>query len=193
MVKLRTGRTVIHKICQQCGRPFDCDTSTQKQVYCSRSCGLRYRGKKRTVDVDLLRQLVFENIDVWRIADRLGVSYYILRRVMTENGIRYKKDHKMRADGYWSYRSAKNHRRIMEENLGRKLESFERVHHIDGDKENNSIDNLCLLSSEKEHAKLHKQLESISLSLLKCGIVRFDKITKTYYVESKGVKKCQKM
>ena len=36
------------------------------------------------------------------------------------------------------------HRRIMAEHIGRRLESFENVHHIDGDKTNNDIQNLEL-------------------------------------------------
>lgn len=45
---------------------------------------------------------------------------------------------------------------IMEEYLGRPLDSDEIVHHVDGDKKNNSIDNLelCLRSV---HSRYHQQ------------------------------------
>jgi len=46
------------------------------------------------------------------------------------------------------------HRVIMEEFLGRTLNSNEVVHHIDGDKFNNHIDNLKL-TTQSEHIKLH--------------------------------------
>ena len=46
------------------------------------------------------------------------------------------------------------HRHVMEKMLGRKLRSDEHVHHIDGDKSNNSIKNLELLSSS-EHRRHH--------------------------------------
>ena len=46
------------------------------------------------------------------------------------------------------------HRKVMSDYLGRKLESWEHVHHKDGDKLNNSLDNLELLSNV-EHMKEH--------------------------------------
>ena len=46
------------------------------------------------------------------------------------------------------------HRYVVSQYLGEWITSDEVVHHIDGDKLNNSIDNLELLSSS-EHARLH--------------------------------------
>lgn len=47
------------------------------------------------------------------------------------------------------------HRAIAKQILGRKLQGSEVVHHIDGNKRNNEIDNLIILPSQSEHAKLH--------------------------------------
>ncbi len=47
------------------------------------------------------------------------------------------------------------HRIVAEQILGRKLQPGEVVHHIDGDKRNNSPINLMVLKSQSEHAKLH--------------------------------------
>ena len=52
----------------------------------------------------------------------------------------------------------KEHRHIMETKLGRKLKDTEIVHHIDGDKTNNNINNLCLMTA-KEHSRLHREKE----------------------------------
>ena len=47
------------------------------------------------------------------------------------------------------------HRLVMEKFIGRELFSHEVVHHIDGDKSNNSIDNLALMTTSA-HARLHR-------------------------------------
>lgn len=49
----------------------------------------------------------------------------------------------------------KRARRIMEENLGRKLNQEEIVHHISGDWKDNNINNLQVMT-RSEHARLHK-------------------------------------
>jgi hypothetical protein len=50
------------------------------------------------------------------------------------------------------------HRLVMEEYLGRKLEKEEVVHHIDGDRSNNNIDNLMLFKNVGEHTSYHHKL-----------------------------------
>ena len=47
------------------------------------------------------------------------------------------------------------HRFIMEKHLGRKLKRNEVVHHIDGNKRNNNINNLKLMTLS-EHSKMHR-------------------------------------
>ena len=49
------------------------------------------------------------------------------------------------------------HRHLMEEHIGRKLTSKEVVHHIDGDKANNILSNLKLMSVGA-HVSLHNHL-----------------------------------
>ncbi len=58
------------------------------------------------------------------------------------------------------------HRYIMEQYLGRKLERWEVVHHKDSDKSNNSIENLEVLSLSK-HSRLHMIGKKLSLETRK--------------------------
>lgn len=53
------------------------------------------------------------------------------------------------------------HRYLLEKHLGRILSKDEHVHHINGDKLDNHIDNLMILSNE-EHLKLHWQESEVN-------------------------------
>ncbi len=60
------------------------------------------------------------------------------------------------------------HQLVMEKHIGRYLRSDEVVHHIDGDKSNNDINNLMLLTNS-EHAKLHAILKKAKNRVIKRG------------------------
>lgn len=47
------------------------------------------------------------------------------------------------------------HRYLMEQHLGRKLSKDERLHHVNGNKADNRIENLELMSSHSRHIALH--------------------------------------
>ena len=85
----------------------------------------------------------------------------------------------IRKDGYYCYGSPKNHRRIIETSLGRKLSKNEGVHHIDGNKLNNDLSNLVVLNWDI-HQKAHGSLEKCAFELVKKGFIEFDSETKTY-------------
>lgn len=67
-------------------------------------------------------------------------------RVNNPAGRMYKR---IKIDGRW----VREHRWLMEQHLGRKLESWEHVHHIDGNHLNNCIDNLEVLSNADHQRK----------------------------------------
>lgn len=58
---------------------------------------------------------------------------------------------RIKVDGKW----VKEHRYIMEQSIGRKLNDEEVVHHKDRDKYNNSIANLQLMDNNSKHIALH--------------------------------------
>jgi hypothetical protein len=53
------------------------------------------------------------------------------------------------------------------------------VHHIDGDKLNNKLDNLVPLS-KKAHREAHGSLEKVSYSLIQSGLIEYDVVTNSY-------------
>ena len=88
--------------------------------------------------------------------------------ILTDKGYEYYRDLSQK-HGY-----ILNHRRIMEKYLGRHLEKNEVVHHIDGDKLNNTIENLYLTNSSG-HSFAHASLAEISYHLVQKGMISFSK------------------
>lgn len=83
------------------------------------------------------------------------------KRARSEANIRYWDKHRkprIGVNGYVTLRIGNKlryvHRMVMEEHLGRPLLRSEHVHHVNGDKTDNRLENLELLSSS-EHSKKH--------------------------------------
>jgi len=62
------------------------------------------------------------------------------------------------SDAVRDYEYVTEHRWVMEQHLGRKLKPSEHVHHVDGNKANNKISNLRILSN-REHGLMKHFIE----------------------------------
>ena len=67
----------------------------------------------------------------------------------------YFSDRPLKMTTYKKISSKHEHRTIVEKHIGRQLKRYEIIHHIDGNRHNNKIENLALLTS-KQHGLIHK-------------------------------------
>ncbi len=70
------------------------------------------------------------------------------------------------------------HRFVVENKIGRYLTKNEIVHHINGVKNDNRIENLMLFENQSKHAKFHKKIIQfgVTRNILRQINERFDKI-----------------
>jgi hypothetical protein len=77
----------------------------------------------------------------------------------------------------------REHRLMAEVMLCRELLPEEIVHHINGDKTDNTYDNLDVLRDDAHHRNVHNQLERLSMELVKAGLIKYDKNSSHYYLD----------
>lgn len=133
----------IKKTCQVCGKTFEvhpCRKDTAK--YCTRKCsGLSQQGKPSWNKGKKLPQFSRENSHQWKGGKYITMGYFYSR----------KPDHpRAMKNGY-----VKRANLVMEQKLGRYLTKDEVVHHINGNKSDDRIENLMFFPNRSEHSKYH--------------------------------------
>jgi hypothetical protein len=85
----------------------------------------------------------------------------------------------------------KEHIVVYENHTGRTLNTIqgggEQIHHIDGNKLHNNIENLAYCSDSTEHRNLHCQLEEVAFELVRRDIIKFNKETKKYEINESRI------
>jgi hypothetical protein len=171
------------------------------------TAALRRRRDYFATEVELRRLYLDEQLTQAEIGARYGISQKKVWGLMRFYGIttrpQVKRSQRGALNAYWKggrvrmgeYRfltapdhpNARNGRYIAEHVFvataaaGRPLRKGEIVHHLDGDKEHNSPQNL-LITGHVEHGALHRQLETIALALYRAGLVDFDHEARRYRV-----------
>lgn len=111
-------KNIPPKICKVCGKQFS--SKQRKRKCCSWKCGCAYKSQTQQG----------KNNPYWKGGRHIDQDGYVRIRVY-ENGKSFEKA---------------EHRIVMEEYIGRKLSSFEIVHHRNGIRDDNHISNLKIVS-----------------------------------------------
>lgn len=140
------------------------------------------------------------------IAKEYNTTGETIRRVLTRNGIKIERKFNGKITNYAGYILIKKkdhpyadqkgyvreHRLVMEEHLGRYLKPNEEVHHINGIKDDNRIENLILLTKEEhrhEHSsKLRRSIDKDELIEVYNNSKTLQQIADHFGVDRKTIK-----
>ncbi len=164
----KTGRM---KKCKNCENEFYVQPSVEIKKYCSRKCKnlcmpKKDRSKKKGLFLECptckKEIYVFKSVLKLNKTGKRFCSIKCKSEAMKSGILTYGfKDQGKEANANIYKRiqingkRVKEHRHVMELHIGRKLEVWEHVHHINEDPTDNRLENLKILSAE-EHGKLHK-------------------------------------
>jgi hypothetical protein len=140
----KVSKKYVIRICDECGKE-------EKRLFAT----LRNGRKVRRGNIDLCKNCA--NSGKYRKLPK-GINHGHYKHGLTNNG--YKRI--TSPDG----KRMLEHKFLMEQKIGRPLETNETIHHIDMDKINNNISNLYLFNDKKEHNICHSQMEKMGYELL---------------------------
>ena len=141
------------------------------QPCAARNTGIRMKGKRnpRILSRNTRTGSASQN---WKGGKYIDLHGYVM--VLVRHGKR------LEGESGWA-RYKKEHIVLIEEHLGRTLGKSEIVHHINGDKQDNRLENLWV-STHSEHRKAHISLIDIGFQLTQSGVITFDKELGVYIV-----------
>lgn len=175
MMEYKRKKTIYHFKCDSCGENFTRDKGEMdsKRIYgdykhiCS-ECGPAASAK---IGMENFKNNRLNDIPIGTV--KKSWSAYPVIFIGYDNDDRYTKN---AGSSGW----ARQHTYVMENHIGRKLKKGEVVHHIDGSKTNNNINNL-LLCTVSEHNQCHAKIERLVFELYNQGLVGFDNEKMEYY------------
>lgn len=142
-----------------------------KETHKCRKCAASEGNKGRLITTETRKKISKSNIKTkGNKSERSQGNGYkgILMPIGTEHP---------RIKSYKGGRYIMEHILVVEEKIGRFIEDNAIIHHIDGDKLNNKIDNLFLIENKDSkviHMQIHNELEKLAFELVKNKLIAFE-------------------
>lgn len=156
--------------CNYCSKTFT-DFRSNHRKFCSRVCSYNsfkriYNYKCQICNESFTSKVKTRKFCSFKCAGKNASNKIVNHRGNTNSG---EKHHNWKGGGTINSHGYKEiplgkankkileHRLVVEQSIGRKLSRLEHIHHINGDKLDNRIENLLILSPS-EHSKLHMEM-----------------------------------
>jgi len=150
----------IDRICETCSAPFSVPPSVRKR-FCSRQCFQQWVNAGGTRKGKILHCTIC-GTEFYVRPNRVERAKYCCFRCRQvgegrKGGAVTGEIMKRRSRGrsYQKQKGRHKHRVLAEQKIGRPLRDREVVHHIDGNIQNNALENLEVLDSQAEHVRRH--------------------------------------
>jgi hypothetical protein len=178
MIKERKGDSAL-RVCDDCGHEqwVTYQNLKGKDRHVCRYCSCRKTSKTRQYNKDL---------NPWNKGKLKVGTHYLNSSGYYEIWVGPDTLPNM-SGGYY-----REHRLMAEVKYGRELLPTEKVHHIDGDKTNNTFDNLFVCGSDGDHRRVHSQLERLSMQLVRAGLITFNHDEGQYEIDPSLLKQGRK-
>lgn len=163
----------MDKFCKKCGCVFK-DKPSGRKVYCGRVCATKQVtadcltcGKEVTRAQSSMLKEVYCNMACAKVGKskrftKMNIEMNPDRMTLeVRTKLRFHRLGKGEGKSYEKTFGVHTHRIVAAEKIGRPLKKGEVVHHKDENRRNNNPDNLHVFSSQAEHARHHKEQESV--------------------------------